>query len=382
MQIFVIILNYLLMMLIGIIDNIKGPVIAPIKIFYHIDYTDIGLLLFIGNLGFIIASFIGGIFVNKYGSKTALMGGLAAIIAGILGYFISTIFPVFITFFFIMNFGLGMLEIGINATAAITFVVNQALMMNLLHFFYGVGATISPNAVGRLVQLKIPWQNIYLIGAFITIMLLIVVLFTKFPGVARYVNKDKANYFEILKNKYVILFSIMLGFYIASEVGIGSWAVTYLKGAYGMSSIRSSLYLSLFFATFTIGRLFGGFIVEKIGYIRCIYIFAFMALASVAGSMINQDLAFLLSIAGLFYSIIYPTTIALAMKKFKENTGVVISVIVTISSSINMLANFIIGKLSDLFGVFIGFSFVVIFMALVIIMLKTLSISYSKRYTE
>ncbi|MBE0068752.1 MFS transporter [Thermoanaerobacterium thermosaccharolyticum] len=381
MQIFIVVLNYLLMLLIGLIDNIKGPVIAPIKSFYHIDYTYIGLLLFIGSLGFITASFIGGIIVNRYGSKAALSGGLIFIILGILGYFVSPFFFVFAVFFFIMNFGLGMLEIGINATAAVTFVVNQALMMNLLHFFYGAGATISPNAAGRLVSLKYSWQNIYLFGGILAFLILIVVLFTRFPGTAKYVGSGKVKYLDVLKDRHVILFSVMLGFYIASEVGIGNWAVTYLKGSYGMNSVKSSMYLSLFFAAFTIGRLLGGFVVEKIGYVKSIFIFASLAASFVALSMVNQNLSILLSIAGLFYSIIYPTTMALAMKSFKENTGVVISVIVTVSSSINMVANFIIGKLSDLFGVFIGFSFIVVFMVLVIVMLKVLSSSL-KSYSQ
>ncbi|WKV10153.1 MFS transporter [Thermoanaerobacterium sp. CMT5567-10] len=381
MQIFIVALNYFLMFFIGLVDNIKGPVIAPIKSFYHIDYTYIGLLLFIGSLGFIIASFIGGIIVNRYGSKAALSGGLIFIILGILGYFVSPFFFVFAVFFFIMNFGLGMLEIGINATAAVTFVVNQAIMMNLLHFFYGAGATISPNAVGRLIEMRYPWQNIYLLGGMITAAMLVVVLLTRFPGAARYLNRDKVRFIDVLKDKYVILFSIMLGFYISSEVGIGNWAVTYLKGAYGMNSVKSSMYLSLFFAAFTIGRLLGGFVVERIGYVKSIFIFASLAASSVALSMANQNLSILLSIAGLFYSIIYPTTMALAMKSFKENTGVIISVIVTVSSSINMVANFIIGKLSDIFGVFIGFSFIVIFMVLVIVMLKVLSSSL-KSYSQ
>ncbi|MCP2240277.1 MFS transporter [Thermoanaerobacterium thermosaccharolyticum] len=381
MQIFIVVLNYLLMLLIGLIDNIKGPVIAPIKSFYHIDYTYIGLLLFIGSLGFITASFIGGIIVNRYGSKAALSGGLIFIILGILGYFVSPFFFVFAVFFFIMNFGLGMLEIGINATAAVTFVVNQALMMNLLHFFYGAGATISPNAAGRLVSLKYSWQNIYLFGGILAFLILIVVLFTRFPGTAKYVGSGKVKYLDVLKDRHVILFSVMLGFYIASEVGIGNWAVTYLKGSYGMNSVKSSMYLSLFFAAFTIGRLLGGFAVERIGYVKSIFIFASLASIFVAGSMINQNLSILLSIAGFFYSIIYPTTMALAMKNFKENTGVAISVIVTVSSSINMLANFIIGKLSDIFGVFIGFSFIVVFMVLVIVMLKVLSSSL-KSYSQ
>lgn len=44
-------------------------------------------------------------------------------------------FILFFLFAFIMNMGMGSVEIGINAIAALVFIMNQAIMMNLLHFF-------------------------------------------------------------------------------------------------------------------------------------------------------------------------------------------------------------------------------------------------------
>ncbi|EMT39436.1 Fucose permease [Thermoanaerobacter thermohydrosulfuricus WC1] len=359
---------YLLMMLIGIVENVKGPLIINIKTFYGVDYTMMGLFLSVGSFGFILSTFLGGFLADKIGRKSVLISGLILIIAGILGIFAARKFIVFLIFAFVMNMGMGLLEIGINAVASIVFIVNQALMMNLLHFFYGVGAIISPNMTVKLLHINFSWQQVYLTVGVIAFILMLAVLKIKMHGEEKHIARDKIDYIQILSDKRMWLFASMLGFYVASELGIGNWAVTFFSAQYKMDNTISSLYLGLFFATFTFGRLVGGFIIERIGYIKSLLIFSLVSSILIASGMAGRNFAFLISVAGFFYSIIFPTTIAIVMKEFKQHVTIIIAIILTISSTINMLANFLIGRLNDIFGVFIGFSAILIFMILVVFM--------------
>jgi len=359
---------YLLMMLIGIVENVKGPLIINIKTFYGVDYTMMGLFLSAGSFGFILSTFLGGFLADKIGRKSVLISGLILIIAGILGIFAARKFIVFLIFAFVMNMGMGLLEIGINAVASIVFIVNQALMMNLLHFFYGVGAIISPNMTAKLLHINFSWQQVYLTVGAIVFILMLAALEIKMHGEEKHIARDKIDYIQILSDKRMWLFASMLGFYVASELGIGNWAVTFFSAQYKMDNTISSLYLGLFFATFTFGRLVGGFIVERIGYIKSLFIFSLVSSILIASGMAGRNFAFLISVAGFFYSIIFPTTIAIVMKEFKQHVTIIIAIILTISSTINMLANFLIGRLNDIFGVFIGFSAILIFMILVVFM--------------
>lgn len=359
---------YLLMMLIGIVENVKGPLIINIKTFYGVDYTMMGLFLSVGSFGFILSTFLGGFLADKIGRKSVLISGLILIIAGILGIFAARKFIVFLIFAFVMNMGMGLLEIGINAVASIVFIVNQALMMNLLHFFYGVGAIISPNMTAKLLHINFSWQQVYLTVGAIVFILMLAALEIKMHGEEKHIARDKIDYIQILSDKRMWLFASMLGFYVASELGIGNWAVTFFSAQYKMDNTISSLYLGLFFATFTFGRLVGGFIVERIGYIKSLFIFSLVSSILIASGMAGRNFAFLISVAGFFYSIIFPTTIAIVMKEFKQHVTIIIAIILTISSTINMLANFLIGRLNDIFGVFIGFSAILIFMILVVFM--------------
>ncbi|HHY80580.1 MAG TPA: MFS transporter [Thermoanaerobacter sp.] len=365
---YTIVIIYLLMMLIGIVENVKGPLIINIKTFYGVDYTMMGLFLSVGSFGFILSTFLGGFLADKIGRKSVLISGLILIIAGILGIFAARKFIVFLIFAFVMNMGMGLLEIGINAVASIVFIVNQALMMNLLHFFYGVGAIISPNMTAKLLHINFSWQQVYLTVGAIAFILMLAALEIKMHGEKKHIARDKIDYIQILSDKRMWLFASMLGFYVASELGIGNWAVTFFSAQYKMDNTISSLYLGLFFATFTFGRLVGGFIVERIGYIKSLFIFSLVSSILIASGMAGRNFAFLISVAGFFYSIIFPTTIAIVMKEFKQHVTIIIAIILTISSTINMLANFLIGRLNDIFGVFIGFSAILIFMILVVFM--------------
>ncbi|WP_042835372.1 MFS transporter [Thermoanaerobacter ethanolicus] len=365
---YTIVIIYLLMMLIGIVENVKGPLIINIKTFYGVDYTMMGLFLSVGSFGFILSTFLGGFLADKIGRKSVLISGLILIIAGILGIFAARKFIVFLIFAFVMNMGMGLLEIGINAVASIVFIVNQALMMNLLHFFYGVGAIISPNMTAKLLHINFSWQQVYLTVGAIAFILMLAALEIKIHGEKKHIAGDKIDYIQILSDKRMWLFASMLGFYIASELGVGNWVVTFFSAQYKMDNTISSLYLGLFFAAFTFGRLVGGFIVERIGYIKSLFIFSLVSSILIASGMAGRNFAFLISVAGFFYSIIFPTTIAIVMKEFKQHVTIIIAIILTISSTINMLANFLIGRLNDIFGVFIGFSAILIFMILVVFM--------------
>ncbi|MGB9779566.1 MFS transporter [Caldanaerobacter sp.] len=134
-NVYTIAIIYLLMTLIGIIENVKGPLILGIKDFYGVDYTMMGLFLSVGSFGFILATFFGGFLADKIGRKAVLLIGLFLIISGLVGISISPSFFLFLIFAFIMNLGMGTIEIGVNAIAVVVFIINQALMMNLLHFF-------------------------------------------------------------------------------------------------------------------------------------------------------------------------------------------------------------------------------------------------------
>ena len=366
-------LTFLTMALLGFLESIRGAVIPSIQRFYSIGYKDIGLFLFIASLGYIIANFVGGNIANSLGQKKLLFLGIICTMIGIFGMSISNNYILFLSFMAILNYGYGSLSIGANTLTPVVFRNNQGIMMNLLHFFYGLGATIGPRYSGIALDHSWPWQKIYGMTVPIIIMFTIFLLACRFPKTEKESSTEKRPLKEIIFNKKVLLFSFILGFYVAAELGVANWLTTYLQNAKEIDSLKSATYLSIFFGIFAFGRLIGGFIVEKLGYFKSIIGFLTIAvLLFISGTLVSNKLVILISLSGFFFSIIYPTAFALLLKEFDKEASVVMGVIITISSATNMVGNAVIGQVNDIWGVTIGFRLVAVYLIISIILILIL----------
>ena len=132
-----------------------------------------------------------------------------------------------------------------------------------------------------------------------------------------------------LGEKRLVLIALLLRlFYVAAEISIASWMVDFLRKEKGLSLELSSLFLSLYFAFMTGGRLLGSFFVTRIGYFRVMIIAVILSILTLAGGIfLDNSLAILLSITGFFYSIIFPTATAMAVEKTKASIGLVYSLL-------------------------------------------------------
>ena len=127
---------------------------------------------------------------------------------------------------------------------------------------------------------------------------------------------------QMLKNKKVWLIVATLGFCTVAELGMANWLVNFLQEVRGMGVEQSSSYMTFFFAAFMLGRLVGGYIAEKIGYIRIIMYFAIISMVLfVSGMFLDNSFAFLFSCIGFFVSIMFPTMMSVIMKEFPNGTS-------------------------------------------------------------
>ncbi|MFT9495726.1 MFS transporter [Anaerosolibacter sp.] len=369
-----IVLTFGLMLVQGCIDNIRGVLIPSIKEAFLVSYTSIATMILVSTFGYIMATFTGGMMTDRVGQKKVILIGFAFVLAAIFGISTAGVYYLFVLAMFVLGYGIGLLTIGASTLAPIIFVKNQGVMMNLMHFFYGIGATIGPRFAGGLLNAGVTWQNIYRYGLIPVGVVLIYFLLCKFPKIEESEKEEKISLLEILKHRRVILFSLLLGFYVASEVGLANWFATYLQHAKGMTELSSASYLSIFFMIFTVGRLVGGFIAEKLGYMRSVFLFVSLALVClIIGVFGDQNLTIVISIGGFFFSIVYPTMMVVLIKSFKKGLNSILGVVMTASSGINMLANWVIGRVNDVFNEAVGFSMIILFLIMVLLFLILLN---------
>ena len=360
----------------GFVDNIKGPTISPLLQELGFNYSNIGTIFFGAYFGFFIAVIFSGLIGDIIGRKFLTILGGVLLFIGVISYSYSAVLLFLSLSMMIVGLGLGVIEVAANA-----FIVDLYSGSNksgkyllLLGFFHSLGAMLGPLMAGKLIQSGASWKSVYRISA---IMIAVLIVYFLLINYKKPDTKKAKIDFDIIKtilfSKDMILFSVVILSYVGIEIGVASWIVEYLQKYKGWSISVSSIALSLFFFGIMFGRFFSSFIVEKIGYIKImIYSISSAAVCLALGIFGPKEISFFIPLAGLFISIIFPTTTAAVSEISKDNIAIRLGMLFAFAGIGGMLGPWLLGVVSDRLGLNLGFP--IILLSFSVIMLITLII--------
>lgn len=346
-------LIYFVMIITAITEGLINIFTVPIKNDFHITDTKLSLMFMFGTIAYLICNYVGGALCEKIGQKKLFLIGLfGAALTNLLQAW-SPNFTIFLIAFAIIQGFLGLMSIAANTVIPIIWITGQAIAMNLTHFAYGVGLSASQKLSGVLMTDGVGWRRIYIGSAILTIIVFVMFLFIKLPSVKREKEEEKISLLVVLQDKLVWFFFIGLGFYIMAEQGTGRWLPTYIKSTYNnMTESKIASYISIFFLLLTIGRLIGGFIVEKIGAMKAVKIFSLIGgILFVIGLLVGKNGLYIVSSAGFFFSIMFPTIVVIISNTFKKNTAYITGIIIALGSVVNTVLSLLVGVISDSIGI-------------------------------
>ncbi|ABK61478.1 MULTISPECIES: MFS transporter [Clostridium] len=344
---------FIMMILVAMYDNVRGPFVPAIKSDFAVNNKEISWTLLACSLGYMVFTYLGGFLSENIGHKKVFILGFLLIVLSPIGLFLSKNFAIYMLNLFILNAGQALIAIGVNTMIPLIAVGFQAVLMNLTHFFYGLGATITQRLTGVMLYNGMTWRQVYLIIAIISAVIFVGFIFIKMPSATTTTKAEKIDYKSILTNKLVYFYMGTLGFYIAAEQNTGAWFVNFMYDNYGFNEKKCSFYAALFFGMLTIGRLLGGFVVEKIGYFKSVLISVAIALILyLSGLVLGESGIIIISISGLFFAIVFPTMVVTLSHVFKKNVSYITGLVVTVGSFIGMVMNLLIGFLNDVIGVY------------------------------
>ncbi|OPF51694.1 hypothetical protein BH721_09410 [Clostridium baratii] len=347
------ILIYLVMVIMAVTEGLINIFTVPLKNGFGINDTMLSIMFMCGSICYLICNYIGGMVCDKIGQKKLFLIGLigAAITNIIQG--IAPNFIVFIIAFAMIQGFLGIMAIAANTIIPILWITGQAIAMNLTHFAYGVGLSASQKLSGILITDGISWRTIYMGSAALTFIIFVCFMFVKLPRAEETENVDRIPLKTVLQDKLIWVFFLGLGFYVVAEQGTGRWLPTFIKTNYSsFTDSKIASYVSLFFLLFTIGRLVGGFIVEKIGSQVAIKAFSFIGgVLFIIGLLSGENGLYIVSVSGFFFSIMFPTVVVVLSNTFKNNTAYITGVVISFANIINTIMNLVIGTASDAIGI-------------------------------
>lgn len=392
------------MFIFGYIENIKGVSYPLIKTEFGISYERQGVMVSLLYLGYVLFCLVGGILLGRFGVKKAITAGFVFVIAGLAGtFFMPGFLPVAGTLF-IVSSAFGLFEVSLNALAAQLFITRAALLMNILNFFYGLGSILSPRVAGVLAAAR-GWRMAYFLSIPVVLVFFIPSLFTRFPGL-KGEGREKtiagpeggtapdsalgdtlgdtpdspadtakpAVFSTALRTPVVWIFSAVLGLMVTVETCSANWAGLYFQDVYNLDSTTlGAAFISNFFILFTISRLVSGFAIEKIGYLRSLLIAASVSLAIfIAGFALGAKGIYVLPALGFFTAIFWPTTLATAMRYFREDAPVMTSAIIVIGGALNSGIQLFIGLINRVAGPGWGYRSCLLYTLLIIVVLAIL----------
>jgi FHS family Na+ dependent glucose MFS transporter 1 len=248
---------YFLFICLGLDSAILGPTLPALASQTASRLGQMGLVFLVGAIGYTLGTIIGGRVFDRLPGHPVL--GIAQLCAAVLIFFIPLASSLWVLLALLVCKGLaeGFVNTGANALLLWTHGEKVAPFMNGLHFFFGLGAFLSPFLVAQVVGVAGGYRFAYwALAAFAALVGLRMLTMAGSPHPSQAHPKDSAqSSHSPVPVALVVSAMLFLFFYVGAEITFGGWVYTYAV-TLNLASAAGAAYLtSAFWAAFTVGRL-------------------------------------------------------------------------------------------------------------------------------
>jgi len=399
-NLFILFLIFLVFFAISFLTNILGSINPNVSDSYQLTGTMTGLLPFSFFIAYALMSIPSGMFVQRYGEKRSLILAWALALSGAVLFSLVPIFPVFLGSLFLIGSGMALLQVALYPLLRVVgggehFAFNSVVAQ----LVFGAASFLSPfvysylvthlasaaddqglllDVVSFLTPVKLPWVSIYLVFSLVSLLMLVLILFTKFPKVIR--KEDEIvgawdTHMELFRQKSVILFFLGIFAYVGTEQGIANWISEFLRTYHGLTpEVEGARTVGLFWGMMTVGCFLGLGLLKILDSKVVLAIFSSAALVILAFTLFGPVHFALFGFAALGFclSVMYAIIFSLALNSVPKFHGSFAGILCTAIAG-GAIFSLLIGKLKDMIGLQAGM--VVLFLPLLYI----LSVSFWAR---
>jgi fucose permease len=336
----------------GMAMTLTGPLLRAMRADIPMSYLEAGMVLTGQFLG-MMAIFSAGHLADRVGKRPFLMVGGVFFVLGLAGYAVSRSFGLLLASCVVTGIGGGAYEIGINAIEADHSESGAASgqAMNLLHFFFGVGAVAGPLLATWILDRGLGWRLGFGLAALLPLGVTVALAFQSIPRAVRTALEPAGG---VYRTRTLWLFAAMMAVYVGIETAMYGWIATFWQELPGHGFLAAPLTAALFWVTLTAGRLLCGRLADRIGLVRYLTLASVGTLAvSLLWTLFPRPIATLAAVlvSGGFLAGVYPTAMAYVTGRFPGHSARVVGFVSVFGSAGGFVLPSLLGRLADSFGI-------------------------------
>jgi fucose permease len=382
----IVVLILLTFFVISFLTNILGALNPNVSAGYHLTETMAGFLPFAFFIAYGVMSIPSGFLLEKWGEKRMMILAFALAFAGALVFALFPKFNVFVISLFTIGTGMAVLQVVINPLLRVSGgEEHYAFNSVLAQLIFGAASFVSPQVysylvtnidqgntskplislMSQLVPENFSWVSMYWVFAFLSIIMILVILFVKFPEVELQEDEkvgSRESYVELFKNKYVILYFLGIFMYVGTEQGISYWMSKFLYIYHGIDpETLGADAVSYFWGLMTIGGILGLILLKLFDSKVILRWFTVLAIISVAAGLFGSRNISLWAfpVSGFFLSVMYPVIVSLGLNSVSKHHGSFAGILMSGIAG-GAIVQILIGGISDITSLKTGMFFIFI----------------------
>jgi FHS family Na+ dependent glucose MFS transporter 1 len=316
-------------MCLGLDMSVIGPTLPALATQTGSTVGEMGLAFLVGAVGGTLGTLLGGWLFDWAPGRVVL--GAAEMLSATLLFLVPHVpwIGLLMALLVVKGVAGGVVGIGANTLLLWTHGGKAGPFLNALHFFFGLGAFLSPFLLGLLITAGgAYWQAYVVLAVFDFVVGASVLLFLRPPLPVRTPPADGTASRAASWYLVVIVLSAMLFlfFYVSAEITFGGWIYTYAV-TLGLADAAAAAYLtSLFWFAFTLGRLVSIPVAIRLAPVQ-ILVAALSGCAVFLGLLIAfpaSPAILWLAVAGIGLSMapVWPSGYTLAVQSIRLTAGV------------------------------------------------------------
>jgi MFS family permease len=366
----VLLLAYTSLLLLGLCDNIRGPLFPEILKEFSVSDTQGSLFFSMSSVFGFFGGFFSNLVIDRWGSLKALRISFAALFIGQLMLSIATSFWFLIFGIFFFGYSLGLMGVIQNMLVVQEIATGplKNRILSGLHSMYAGSSLIAPLLVTFVAWARPPfdvWRFCFVLGALFCVVIYALTFWG--PPLNEKMKSPQERVPPTQDRAAQIYFAVILSSYVLAEILVSSRMALLMRREYHSDLTQSSWYTAGFFVSLLVSRMLFAIWSPRISIKAQLLASLGLAMTSLLVGLYIHPIG--LALSGFFMGPFYPLMMVQLGQLFHRSVSQAISWAVSLSSLFVVVMHMWVGWMTDIWGLKIAFLMGPLFCLLSIVMI-------------